>query len=92
LETAKAELAAENELEQKILAEKNHVIESTEQKVIDIEKQAENERNLLRKAKGERMALEYLIKRGHVEFNEVKIINSLEVVSNIISARKTRVN
>ncbi len=78
LDTAKAELTMEKELEQKIIAEKSQIIESTEQKVIDIEKQAETEKNLLKKAEGERMALEYLIKRGHIEFNEIKIISSLE--------------
>ena len=76
LQTADAELAVETETNQKIIAEMSTVVESTEQKILGIEKQAEMERDIIRKSKGERMALEFLIKKNHIEFNELKVINS----------------
>jgi DNA repair exonuclease SbcCD ATPase subunit len=78
LETAKAEYEMEKETNLKITAELASLIQAAEQKINEIEKQAESERDLIRRTKGERMALEYLVKRNHIEFNELKIINSLE--------------
>lgn len=78
LETVKAEFEMEKETNIKITAELTSLIQATEQKINQIDKQAESERDLIRKTKGERMALEYLIKKNHIEFNELKIINSLE--------------
>ncbi len=82
LQTADAELAVETETNQKIVAEISTVVESTEQKILGIEKQAEMERDIIRKSKGERMALEFLIKKNHIEFNEIKVINSLDGRTN----------
>ena len=78
LEAANAEHAAETETNQRIIAEISAIVESAEQKVLNIEQQAEKEKNIIRKSKGERLALEYLIKRNHIEFNEIKVINSLD--------------
>ncbi|MCK5046930.1 MAG: hypothetical protein KAS22_10145 [Candidatus Heimdallarchaeota archaeon] len=82
LEAANAELAGETETNQKIIAEISTIVESAEQKILGIEKQAEMERDIIRKSKGERMALEFLIKNNHIEFNEIKIINSLDGRTN----------
>jgi len=82
LEAANAELAGETETNQKIVAEISTIVESAEQKVLGIEKQAEMERDIIRKSKGERMALEFLIKKNHIEFNELKVINSLDGRNN----------
>ncbi len=82
LQAADAELAVETETNQKIVAEISTVVESTEQKILGIEKQAEMERDIIRKSKGERMALEFLIKKNHIEFNEIKVINSLDGRTN----------
>ncbi len=82
LEAANAELAGETETNQKIIAEISTIVESAEQKILGIEKQAEMERDIIRKSKGERMALEFLIKNNHIEFNEIKVINSLDGRTN----------
>ncbi|NPE06750.1 MAG: hypothetical protein GNW80_00580 [Asgard group archaeon] len=82
LEAANAELAVETETNQKIVAELSTIVESAEQKVLGIENQAEKERDIIRKSKGERMALEFLIKKNHIEFNEIKVINSLDGRTN----------
>jgi chromosome segregation ATPase len=78
LETAKSEYEMEKETNLKITAELTSLIQAAGQKINEIEKQAESERDLIQRTKGERMALEYLVKRNHIEFNELKIINSLE--------------
>ncbi len=78
LESANTELATETETNQRINAEISSIVESAEQKALSIEQQAEKERDVIRKSKGERLALEYLIKRNHIEFNEIKVINSLD--------------
>ncbi|MHA1532860.1 MAG: hypothetical protein ACTSR6_12790, partial [Candidatus Heimdallarchaeota archaeon] len=82
LVAANAELAGETETNEKILAEISTIVVSIEQKVLGIEKQAEMERDVIRKSKGERMALEFLIKKNHIEFNELKVINSLDGRNN----------
>ncbi|MHA1586816.1 MAG: hypothetical protein ACTSUW_05695 [Candidatus Heimdallarchaeota archaeon] len=82
LVAANAELAGETETNEKIVAEISTIVESAEQKVLGIEKQAEMERDIIRKSKGERMALEFLIKKNHIEFNELKVINSLDGRNN----------
>ncbi len=82
LVAANAELAGETETNQKIVAEISTIVVSIEQKVLGIEKQAEMERDVIRKSKGERMALEFLIKKNHIEFNELKVINSLDGRNN----------
>lgn len=82
LEAANAELAGDTETNQKIVAELSSIVESAEQKILGIEKQAEMERDIIRKSKGERMALEFLIKKNHIEFNELKVINSLDGRNN----------
>ncbi len=91
LETANAELAGETETNQKIVAEISTIVESAEQKVLGIEKQAEMERDIIRKSKGERMALEFLIKKSHIEFNELKVINSLDGRNNTDMATISKV-
>ncbi|MHA1630505.1 MAG: hypothetical protein ACTSXO_05805 [Candidatus Heimdallarchaeota archaeon] len=78
LEAAKKELETETETNQKLQAEIKNIVETTEQKINEIEQQAEKERDVIRKSKGERMALEFLIKKNYIEFNEIKIINALE--------------
>ncbi|MCF2142913.1 MAG: hypothetical protein K9W42_04365 [Candidatus Heimdallarchaeota archaeon] len=78
LEAAKKELETETETNQKLQAEIKNIVEATEQKINEIEQQAEKERDVIRKSKGERMALEFLIKKNYIEFNEIKIINALE--------------
>ncbi|MHA1742907.1 MAG: hypothetical protein ACTSV6_01495, partial [Candidatus Heimdallarchaeota archaeon] len=78
LEAAKKELEMETETNQKLQAEIKNIVEATEQKINEIEQQAEKERDVIRKSKGERMALEFLIKKNYIEFNEIKIINALE--------------
>ena len=82
LVAANSELTVETETNQKIVAELSTIVESAEQKIIGIEKQAEMERDIIRKSKGERMALEFLIKKNHIEFNELKVINSLDGRTN----------
>ncbi|MCG3252916.1 MAG: hypothetical protein KAX09_03640 [Candidatus Heimdallarchaeota archaeon] len=82
LVAANAELAGETETNQKIVAEISTIVVSIEQKVLGIEKQVEMERDVIRKSKGERMALEFLIKKNHIEFNELKVINSLDGRNN----------
>lgn len=91
LQTADAELAVETETNQKIIAEISTVVESIEQKILGIEKQAEMERDIIRKSKGERMALEFLIKKNHIEFNEIKVINSLDGRTNTDMVTITKV-
>jgi len=91
LEAANVELAVETETNQKIVAEISTIVESVEQKVLGIEKQAENERDIIRKSKGERMALEFLIKKKHIEFNELKVINSLDGRTNTDMATISKV-
>jgi chromosome segregation ATPase len=91
LQAADAELAVETETNQKIVAEISTVVESTEQKILGIEKQAEMERDIIRKSKGERMALEFLIKKNHIEFNELKVINSLDGRTNTDMVTITKV-
>lgn len=91
LQAADAELAVETETNQKIVAEISTVVESTEQKILGIEKQAEMERDIIRKSKGERMALEFLIKKNHIEFNEIKVINSLDGRTNTDMVTITKV-
>ena len=78
LEVLKSELNNENLTNQKIKAEINQTVESNDMKIAQIEKQIEKLRDEIRKTKGERLALEYLVKKGHIEFNELKIINTLE--------------
>ena len=78
MESSKIELTSEINNYEKLLAEITQLIESTETKVHQLEKGAEEKRDRIRKSQGERMALEYLIKHKHIEFNEIKIINSLD--------------
>ncbi len=91
LTVANSELTVETETNQKIVAELSTIVESAEQKIIGIEKQAEMERDIIRKSKGERMALEFLIKRNHIEFNELKVINSLDGRTNTDMATISKV-
>ncbi|TET27400.1 MAG: hypothetical protein E3J70_12035 [Candidatus Heimdallarchaeota archaeon] len=91
LQAADVELAVETETNQKIVAEISTDVESTEQKILGIEKQAEMERDIIRKSKGERMALEFLIKKNHIEFNELKVINSLDGRTNTDMVTITKV-
>lgn len=78
LESTKIELTKETDNYNKLLAEVTQLIETTDQKVHSLEKGAEEKRDRIRRSQGERMALEYLIKYKHIEFNEIKIINSLD--------------
>lgn len=78
LTSAKETLKQESEQFERISAEVQNIVTISDQQIMELEKKSEQKRDSLRKIKGERMALEYLIKRGHVEFNEVKIINALE--------------
>ncbi|MBK5112006.1 MAG: hypothetical protein KGD59_03830 [Candidatus Heimdallarchaeota archaeon] len=91
LEAANAEHVAETETNQKIIAEISTIVESAEQKALGIEQQAEKERDIIRKSKGERMALEYLIKKNHIEFNEIKVIHSLDGRTNTDMATVSKV-
>ncbi|HUT79685.1 MAG TPA: hypothetical protein VMZ29_00665 [Candidatus Bathyarchaeia archaeon] len=91
LETVKTELEQDNLTNQKLIAEISTIVESSEQKILEINKKAENERDLIRRVKGERMALEYLVKRNHIEFNELKIINSLDGRKNTDMATISKV-
>lgn len=78
LSNAKETLKQESEQLERISVEVQNIVTNSDQQILELEKKSEQKRDSLRKIKGERMALEYLIKRGHVEFNEVKIINALE--------------
>ena len=78
LESIKIELVSETDNYNKLLAEITQLIESTEQKVHALEKESEEKRDRIQRSQGERMALEYLIKYKHIEFNEIKIINALD--------------
>jgi hypothetical protein len=78
LESTKLELVKETDNYNHLLEEVTQLIEATDQKVHTLEKEAEEKRDRIRRSQGERMALEYLIKYKHIEFNEIKIINSLE--------------
>ncbi|NHJ33414.1 MAG: hypothetical protein FK732_11180 [Asgard group archaeon] len=91
LQAANTEFTAETDTNHKIIAEISTIVESAEQKVLGIEQQAEKERDIIRKSKGERMALEYLIKRNHIEFNEIKVINSLDGRNNTDMATISKV-
>ena len=82
LETTKSELQSESEKNTKLTVEISSVVQAAELKMKEVEKKADAERDLIRKTKGERMALEYLIKRNHIEFNEIKVINSLDGRTN----------
>ncbi|NHJ47627.1 MAG: hypothetical protein FK733_07555 [Asgard group archaeon] len=91
LETTKSELQMETENNTKITTEISSIVQAAEIKLKEVEKKADSERDLIRKTKGERMALEYLIKRNHIEFNELKIINSLEGRNNTDMATISKV-
>ncbi|MHA1185644.1 MAG: hypothetical protein ACTSXA_04425 [Candidatus Heimdallarchaeota archaeon] len=78
LESTKIELAKETDNYNHLLTEVTQLIETTDHKVHSLEKGAEEKRDRIRRSQGERMALEYLIKYKHIEFNEIKIINSLD--------------
>ncbi len=91
LEAANAEFAGETVTNQKIVAELSTIVESAEQKILGIEKQADMERDIIRKSKGERMALEFLIKKNHIEFNELKVINSLDGRTNTDMATVSKI-
>ncbi|NHJ85544.1 MAG: hypothetical protein FK734_08785 [Asgard group archaeon] len=78
LQNAKNDLSLEKEQNERLLAEISQIVESTEEKIHALEQQVEAKRDAIRKIKGERMALEYLIKHDHIEFNEIKIIQSLD--------------
>ncbi|MHA1213214.1 MAG: hypothetical protein ACTSSH_12235, partial [Candidatus Heimdallarchaeota archaeon] len=78
LQGTKTKFEQETEKNERIVAEITTIVEGIEYKILEISKQADIERDIIRKTKGERMALEYLIKRNHIEFNELKIINSLD--------------
>jgi len=78
LENAKKELESETETNQRLQAEIQTIIDAAEQKIHEINLKAEKERDIIQKTKGERMALEFLIKKNYVEFNEIKVINALE--------------
>ncbi|MHA1126167.1 MAG: hypothetical protein ACTSO7_10590 [Candidatus Heimdallarchaeota archaeon] len=78
LESTKIELTKETDNYNKLLAEVTQLIESTDNKIHTLEKGAEEKRDRIQRSQGERMALEYLIKYKHIEFNEIKIINSLD--------------
>ncbi|MBN1328090.1 MAG: hypothetical protein JXA54_01340 [Candidatus Heimdallarchaeota archaeon] len=91
LESVKTELEQDNLLNQKLIAEISNIVETSEHKIQEINKKAEMERDSIRKVKGERMALEYLVKRDHIEFNELKIINSLDGRKNTDMATISKV-
>ncbi|HUU77790.1 MAG TPA: hypothetical protein VMX55_05550 [candidate division Zixibacteria bacterium] len=78
LRIVKEALSKESEQYEILEAEVQEIVTSSEQQILELEKKANQKRDVIRKVKGERMALEYLIKKGHVEFNEIKIINALE--------------
>ncbi len=75
---AKDEYSNFSEENKKISNNIVEIVSSSEKKILEFEKKIEAKKDTLRRIKGERMALEYLIKKNHVEFNELKIINSLE--------------
>jgi chromosome segregation ATPase len=91
LEAVKTELQADKLTNEKINAEISTIVQTTELKLKEIEGIAAKERDVIRKTKGERMALEYLVKKNHIEFNELKIINSLEGRSNTDMATISKV-
>ncbi|NHJ05343.1 MAG: hypothetical protein EAX90_11000 [Candidatus Heimdallarchaeota archaeon] len=78
LRIVKEALSKESEQYEMLEAEVQEIVTTSERQILELEKKANQKRDVIRKVKGERMALEYLIKKGHVEFNEVKIINALE--------------
>lgn len=78
LRIAKEVLSKESEQYEILEVEVQDLVTTSEQQILELEKKTNQKRDVIRKVKGERMALEYLIKKGHVEFNEVKIINALE--------------
>lgn len=51
---------------------------SYEEQLQELEEKAENKRKKIRRIKGERLALEYLIKHNHIDFNELTVINALK--------------
>lgn len=62
----------------KLTAEIDQLVQTSDNQILELNKKSDQKRDSLRKVKGERMALEYLIKRNYIEFNEMKIISSLE--------------
>ncbi len=79
---AKDEHSSLSEANKKITNEIVSIVSSSEVKILDIEKKVEAKKDAIRRVKGERMALEFLIKKNHIEFNELKIIKTLEGRSN----------
>ena len=78
LTTAKNELATLTTNLEKITAEIDQIVNSSEAQILDLERNINEKRDAISKVKGERMALEYLIKKNHIEFNEIKVIKTLE--------------
>ncbi|MEA2070506.1 MAG: hypothetical protein U9O98_04370, partial [Asgard group archaeon] len=78
LELAKDDLQNEKQVLQQLLAEIEQMKKETEQKVLEIRSKAKQKRDHIQKVKGERMALQFLIKNKYIEFNEMKIIDSLK--------------
>ena len=78
LSTAKSELSKLTTEVETVTAEVSQIVNSSEAQILDLEKKIEGKRDAISKIKGERMALEYLIKKNHIEFNEIKIIKTLE--------------
>lgn len=74
----KDEYSSLSQENQKITSEIGEIVSSTEVKILDLEKKVESKKDTIRRVKGERMALEYLIKKNQIEFNEIKIIKTLE--------------
>ncbi|MFW9922339.1 MAG: hypothetical protein ACFFDW_03520 [Candidatus Thorarchaeota archaeon] len=91
LEVTKNELAGLEQENAKLLVEIENIVKTSDQQLLEFGKKAEQKRDSIRKSKGERMALEYLIKKNHVEFNEIKIINSLEGRKNTDMATVSKV-
>lgn len=75
---SKDEYSNYSEANKKLSDDIVEIVSSSEVKVLELDKKVEAKRDTIRRIQGERMALEYLIKKNHVEFNELKIINSLE--------------
>ncbi|MBD3191326.1 MAG: hypothetical protein GF308_11815 [Candidatus Heimdallarchaeota archaeon] len=78
LSTAKDELAQKNDELQTIEKELEDLRTSYENQIQKLEEKAEEKRKNIRRIKGERLALEYLIKHNHVDFNELTVINALK--------------
>jgi len=78
LSTAKSELSKLTTEVETVTAEVSQIVNSSEAQILDLKKKIEGKRDAISKIKGERMALEYLIKKNHIEFNEIKIIKTLE--------------